>query len=67
MKHFCFFITMITLLTFGAFGQVGINSDGNQPDNSAMLDVNSVNRGKLVARQVNYLKMKTEPEGSLRQ
>ena len=31
-------------------GQIGINTDGSQPDNSAMLDVKATNRGLLIPR-----------------
>ena len=32
------------------FGQISINTDGSQPDNSAMLDVKASNRGLLIPR-----------------
>lgn len=32
------------------FSQVGINSDGSMPDNSALLDVKSTNKGVLIPR-----------------
>ncbi|MBK7214955.1 MAG: tail fiber domain-containing protein [Bacteroidales bacterium] len=35
---------------FGAWSQVAINTDGSVPDNSAMLDVKSTNKGMLVPR-----------------
>ena len=34
----------------GVFGQLSVNTDNSQPDNSAMLDVKSANRGVLVPR-----------------
>ena len=37
-------------LTIIATGQVGINSNNNQPDPSAMLDVSATNRGVLIPR-----------------
>ena len=33
-----------------SFSQVSINTDGSQPDNSAMLDVKSTNKGLLIPR-----------------
>src|SRR6476469_3226275 len=45
------FITVFNMLTALFFyGQVGINNANALPDNSAMLDVKSVNRGLLVPR-----------------
>jgi hypothetical protein len=42
---------LILLLTFNVFSQnVGINTDGSQPDNSAMLDVKSSDKGFLPPR-----------------
>jgi uncharacterized protein (TIGR02145 family) len=43
-----FFLVLITSLSIQA--QVSINSDGSQPDNSAMLDVKSTNKGLLIPR-----------------
>jgi len=37
-------------IAFMVNGQVGINTDGSNPDNSAMLDVKSVEKGLLVPR-----------------
>ncbi len=49
--------TIITLLFavsiangLQTFAQVGINTDGSQPDNSAMLDVKSTDKGILIPR-----------------
>ncbi|WP_162915307.1 hypothetical protein [Paraflavitalea soli] len=36
------------LVTSGAYAQVGINSDGSGPDNSAMLEVKSTTKGLLI-------------------
>ncbi|MFZ4521896.1 MAG: FISUMP domain-containing protein [Bacteroidales bacterium] len=41
---------ILIFLTFGLFAQVGINSDGSQPDPSAMLDVKSAVKGFLPPR-----------------
>ena len=38
------------LLILSGYGQVAVNSDGTGPDNSAMLDVKSSNKGLLVPR-----------------
>ncbi len=53
MKSFLIFlitniIFLFTILDMKA--QVGINTDGSQPDNSAMLDVKSNNKGILIPR-----------------
>ncbi len=40
----------ITLLFATAFSQVAINTDGSQPDSSAMLDVKSSTKGLLIPR-----------------
>lgn len=42
-------VALIIMLSFNAFSQnVGINIDGTNPDNSAMLDVKSANKGLLI-------------------
>jgi hypothetical protein len=45
-------LILSTLLLFGciAKAQVSINTDGSQPDNSAMLDVKSTTKGVLIPR-----------------
>jgi len=44
-------ITLVLLLVSGSlFSQVAVNADGSSPDNSAMLDVKSTNRGLLISR-----------------
>ena len=50
MKKLSFFIAMFLLLSKSLFAQVAINTTGNQPDNSAMLDVKSTTRGLLIPR-----------------
>lgn len=45
------FLLFLIFPAFQIFGQnVGVNDDGADPDNSAMLDVRSVNRGLLIPR-----------------
>ncbi len=41
---------MLLLLTSALFAQVAVNTDGTPPDNSAMLDVKSANKGFLPPR-----------------
>ena len=41
---------MYLLISSSSFAQVSINSTGNQPDNSAMLDVSAANKGVLIPR-----------------
>ena len=48
MRKMFFFIAL--LFSSSLFAQVGINSDNSQPDNSAMLDVKSANKGLLPPR-----------------
>ncbi|MFH1120710.1 MAG: tail fiber domain-containing protein [Bacteroidota bacterium] len=48
MKTFLLFIMLAIGIT--AYTQVAINTDASAPDNSAMLDVKSTNRGMLVPR-----------------
>ena len=48
-----FFVVLgffLTVPSFSLFAQVGINTDNNPPDNSAMLDVKSIERGFLPPR-----------------
>ena len=40
----------LVLLTIGLQAQVAVNTDGSNPDNSAMLDIKSTSRGVLVPR-----------------
>ena len=41
------FTIVIVLLSLGLSAQVGVNSDGSNPDSSAMLDVKSTDKGML--------------------
>ena len=50
MKKLLFLIVMYLLISSVMFAQVGINTDGSQPDNSAMLDVKSTEKGFLPPR-----------------
>ncbi|MFZ4522409.1 MAG: hypothetical protein ACOYNC_11930, partial [Bacteroidales bacterium] len=50
MKKLSFFVAMIMLISSSSFAQVSINTTGNQPDNSAMLDVSATNKGVLIPR-----------------
>ncbi|MEO1626888.1 MAG: hypothetical protein AAFV25_17170 [Bacteroidota bacterium] len=47
-------VTLILCLSLGfsnlGIGQMAINSDGSQPDSSAMLDVSSIDKGVLIPR-----------------
>ena len=51
--NFRFLVLLIFILIFSGlttYSQVSINTDGSQPDNSAMLDVKSSNKGLLIPR-----------------
>src|SRR5687767_11299584 len=50
MKRNC--LILLLLLTTGAYAQQGvaINTDASPPDNSAMLDIKSTNKGVLIPR-----------------
>jgi hypothetical protein len=50
MKKSTFLISMLLLLCSSLFAQVGINIDNSAPDNSAMLDVKSTEKGLLPPR-----------------
>jgi hypothetical protein len=50
MKKLSFFIAILQLFCSAVFAQVGINADNSTPDNSAMLDVKSVEKGLLIPR-----------------
>jgi len=43
-------LLLILLSTISGFSQVGINSDGSNPDNSSMLDIKSTSKGILIPR-----------------
>ncbi|MEZ5083999.1 MAG: hypothetical protein R2750_11205 [Bacteroidales bacterium] len=44
------FTLLISLLSLGTFAQVSINTDGADPDASAILDVKSTEQGLLIPR-----------------
>lgn len=50
MKYFSALFVIFFCCWFISFGQVGINADGSAPDNSAMLDVKSADKGFLPPR-----------------
>ena len=50
MKNLIAFLLLFFLLANGSIAQVGINTDGTAPDNSAMLDVKSDSKGFLPPR-----------------
>ena len=50
MKKIFLFISLLMLVTGELFAQVTINNDGSLPDNSAMFDVKSANKGVLLPR-----------------
>ena len=43
-------IALLIIVTINTVAQVGFNSDGSTPDNSAMLDINSTEKGILIPR-----------------
>ncbi len=49
-KAILLFILLLTISFNNTYAQVGINTDGSQPDNSAMLDVKSTDKGILIPR-----------------
>ncbi|MEI7981087.1 MAG: FISUMP domain-containing protein, partial [Bacteroidota bacterium] len=46
----CLFLALLILTSIQIFAQVGINTDGSDPDSSAMLDVKSTTHGILIPR-----------------
>jgi hypothetical protein len=46
-------ILLVMFFNSNMFAQVSINTDGAQPDNSAMLDVSSTTKGMLIPRMTN--------------
>ncbi len=44
------FILLFLTAGLSAWSQVAINTDGSEPDNSAMLDVKSIDKGLLIPR-----------------
>ncbi len=50
MKHLIFLSLLFICFSSDTYAQVGINPNGNSPDPSAMLDVNSTESGILIPR-----------------
>lgn len=50
IKIFTILFICLTGLVFNTYAQVGINNDGSDPENSAILDVKSTEKGILVPR-----------------
>ena len=50
IKIFTLYIFILVLQIDAGYSQVSINADGTQPDNSAMLDISSPNKGVLIPR-----------------
>ncbi len=50
MKKSLLLILLLTINFNNPYAQVGINTDGSNPDNSAMLDVKSTDKGILIPR-----------------
>ncbi|MEM6265469.1 MAG: SBBP repeat-containing protein, partial [Bacteroidota bacterium] len=50
MNRLCFILLLSLLLPLGLAAQVGINADNSNPDPSAMLDVQSTDKGMLMPR-----------------
>jgi len=50
MKNLSILIVLLFLCSASLFSQVAINTDGSQPDGSAMLDVKSTTKGVLIPR-----------------
>jgi hypothetical protein len=50
MKQSLLFFALLMLFSKASFAQVAVNTDGSQPDNSAILDVKSTTKGMLVPR-----------------
>jgi len=46
----CLFAISFAIISLNTYGQVAINMTGNSPNSSAMLDIESVNRGILIPR-----------------
>ena len=58
---------LLILLNFNIYAQVSINADNSSPDSSAMLDVQSTNKGMLIPRMSNdeMLHISSPAEGLL--
>lgn len=50
LPNFFFFVVLTLLFSFPLTAQVGINTDGADPDPSAMLDVKATDKGMLIPR-----------------
>src|SRR5512138_2207571 len=50
MRKLSFCVMILLANSSLLFSQVGINIDGSMPDNSALLDVKSTNKGVLIPR-----------------
>ncbi|MCX6268723.1 MAG: DUF1566 domain-containing protein [Bacteroidetes bacterium] len=50
MKQSLLFFALLMLFSKASLAQVAVNTDGSQPDNSAILDVKSTTKGMLVPR-----------------
>ena len=50
MKKVFFLIVFLLFSNWLLFSQVGVNTDGSQPDPSAMLDAKSISKGVLIPR-----------------
>ena len=50
MKKQIFQVFILWMISFSAFAQVGINTEGTTPDASAMLDIKSTDKGLLIPR-----------------
>ena len=53
MKKLTILLTVVLFTALSTMAQVGINTDGTDPDNSAMLDVKSTAKGLLIPRMTN--------------
>ncbi len=52
-KHAFLFMAIVLIVSYTLNAQVGINTDGSEPDGSAMLDVKSTSKGFLLPRLTN--------------
>ena len=69
MKLLPIFITLFLLIEIAVFAQVGINTDNSLPDNSAILDIKSINSGLLIPRltsaQIAFMSFNAAPAAGL--
>ena len=49
-NNYAFVIIILIAINYGVYAQVAINTDGSNPNTSAMLDVKSNNKGMLIPR-----------------